>query len=71
MVILEITIFWKNGAVLFWEIGALLKKFKIANFWAMGRPTRVNGANVMGLPDHWALGPDLIRPSKASKNLIG
>ena len=66
-----ISFFWKNGAVLFWEIGAVLKMFKTANFWAIGQPTRGDGANVMGLPNHWALGPNLIQPGKASRNLIG
>ena len=46
-VILEITAFWENGAilflengaVLFWEIGAVLKLVQACKIWANGRPT--------------------------------
>ena len=57
MVILEITRFWEDGAIsflensaiLFWEIGAVLKKFKPTKFGPYGRPTTENGATFIGL----------------------
>ena len=72
---MEITGCWKNDTISFWEnnvvleIGTVLELFqackKIGPLW----PAILGEwCQVMGLPNHWALGPNLIWPGKASRN---